>query len=40
VTLQVSCALRPILGKAENFMPGEKKFFLEHWGDQFRNLRD
>lgn len=40
VTLQVSCALRPILGKAENFMPGEKKFFLEHWGDQFRNLGD
>jgi hypothetical protein len=32
VTLQVSCAVRPILGDAEDFLPKEKKFFLHHWG--------
>ncbi len=33
VTLQVSCALRPILGEADSFLPKEKKFFLQHWAD-------
>ncbi len=33
VTLQVSCAIRPILGKADTFLPQEKKFFLQHWAD-------
>ena len=33
VTLQVSCALRPILGSADTFLPQEKKFFLQHWAD-------
>ena len=33
VTLQVSCALRPILGEADSFLPKEKKFFLQHWAE-------
>ena len=33
VTLQVSCAVRPLLGTADTFLPGEKKFFLQHWAD-------
>ena len=33
VTLQMSTALRPILGSAEPFLPTEKRFFLEHWGE-------
>jgi len=31
VTLQMSTALRPLLGTSENFLPQEKKFFLTHW---------
>ena len=31
VTLQMSTALRPILGTSQNFLPQEKKFFLTHW---------
>ncbi|MDB6136582.1 MAG: ABC-type transport system, permease component [Verrucomicrobiales bacterium] len=34
VTLQMTCALRPLLGKADTFLPNEKKFFLQHWGEQ------
>jgi hypothetical protein len=33
VALQMTTALRPILGKSENFFPTEKKFFLVHWFD-------
>jgi hypothetical protein len=33
VTLQMSCALRPLIGTADTFFPGEKKFFLQHWAD-------
>ena len=33
VTFQVSCAVRPIIGEAETFLPKEKKFFLQHWAD-------
>lgn len=32
VTLQMTTALRPILGKSSDFLPSEKQFFLEHWG--------
>lgn len=35
VTLQMSTALRPILGRGESFLPQEKKFFLTHWGESF-----
>ena len=34
VSLQMSCALRPILGKAETILPGNKKFFLQHWSEE------
>jgi hypothetical protein len=34
VALQMSNALRPIVGKAETtFLPTKKKFFLVHWAD-------
>jgi len=33
VAVQMTTALRPIVGKAPTFMPTEKKFFLTHWGD-------
>lgn len=31
VTLQMSTALRPIIGTATTFLPAEKKFFVQHW---------
>lgn len=31
VVLQMSTALRPIIGQADTFLPAEKRFFLEHW---------
>ena len=31
VSLQMSTALRPIVGTSPQFLPVEKKFFLEHW---------
>jgi hypothetical protein len=33
VVLQMSTALRPLVGRADTFLPTEKKFFLAHWGD-------
>lgn len=35
VTLQMTTSLRPILGRSEQFLTQEKKFFLQHWGDHF-----
>jgi hypothetical protein len=35
VALQMTTALRPIVGKADTFLPTEKKFFLQHWGESF-----
>lgn len=37
VVLQMSTALRPLLGRADTFLPTEKKFFLAHWGDCMKN---
>ena len=37
VVLQMSTALRPLLGRANTFLPTEKKFFLAHWGDCLEN---
>lgn len=34
VVVQMTTALRPIIGTADTFLPGEKKFFLVHWADQ------
>jgi len=31
VVLQMTTALRPIIGRSDTFMPEEKKFFLAHW---------
>ena len=33
VALQMTTALRPIIGKANTFLPTEKKFFITHWAD-------
>jgi hypothetical protein len=33
VAVQMTTALRPIIGTADTFFPAEKKFFLAHWGD-------
>lgn len=33
VMLQMTTALRPMVGKSATFLPTEKKFFLVHWGD-------
>lgn len=33
VALQMTAALRPLLGTADTFLPKEKRFFLAHWFD-------
>jgi hypothetical protein len=33
VAVQMTTALRPILGTSETFFPADKKFFLAHWGE-------
>jgi hypothetical protein len=33
VVLQMTTALRPLVGKADTFLPKEKMFFLAHWGE-------
>jgi hypothetical protein len=33
VTVQMTTALRPLVGTAKTFLPTEKKFFLTHWGE-------
>lgn len=33
VTFQMTTSLRPILGRSEVFLSQEKKFFLQHWGE-------
>jgi hypothetical protein len=33
VVIQMTTALRPIIGKSNTFLPADKKFFLTHWGD-------
>jgi hypothetical protein len=38
VALQMTTALRPILGTAKTFLPTEKKFFVAHWGDCLKAL--
>lgn len=34
VMLQMTTALRPLIGSADQLLPTEKKFFLNHWFDQ------
>jgi len=31
VALQMTTALRPLIGRADTFLPTEKKFFVNHW---------
>ena len=38
VAVQMTTALRPILGKSTTFFPQEKKLFLTHWGDCLKSL--
>jgi hypothetical protein len=33
VVVQMTTALRPLVGTADTLLPKEKKFFLVHWGD-------
>jgi hypothetical protein len=33
VAIQMTTALRPIIGTSDNFLPKGKKFFVAHWGD-------
>jgi hypothetical protein len=37
VAVQMTTALRPIVGKANTFLPTQKKFFLAHWADCLRD---
>jgi hypothetical protein len=39
VALQMTTALRPIVGKADTLLPTEKKFFLQHWGESIRAVK-
>ena len=36
VSLQMTTALRPIIGTSSTFLPAEKKFFVAHWSDCLR----
>ncbi len=36
VTLQMTTALRPLVGTADTLLPAQKKFFLVHWFDCMR----
>jgi hypothetical protein len=40
VVVQMTTALRPIVGTAETFFPTTKQFFLSHWADCLRNESD
>jgi hypothetical protein len=40
VAVQMTTALRPIIGKSEMFLPAEKKFFLAHWYDNIVQSAD
>ncbi|HTI98380.1 MAG TPA: hypothetical protein VL527_05705 [Dongiaceae bacterium] len=33
VMVQMTTALRPIIGRADTFLPVKKQFFLNHWGE-------
>jgi hypothetical protein len=33
VSVQMTTALRPIIGRADTLLPTEKQFFISHWGD-------
>ena len=33
VVLQMTTALRPLVGKSDSFLPKQKQFFMTHWGE-------
>ncbi|MEY2467023.1 MAG: hypothetical protein QOD03_1544, partial [Verrucomicrobiota bacterium] len=37
VVMQMTTALRPIVGRADTFFPQTKKFFMSHWRDSLRS---
>jgi hypothetical protein len=37
VALQMTTALRPIVGKSDKFLPTEKKFFLGYWAERLNS---
>jgi hypothetical protein len=37
VALQMTTALRPIVGKSDHFFPEKKQFFISHWFDNLNN---
>ncbi|MEW6306237.1 MAG: hypothetical protein AB1705_22450 [Verrucomicrobiota bacterium] len=39
VMLQMTCALRPLIGTAPTMLPTEKKFFVGHWLDNLKGER-
>jgi hypothetical protein len=39
VMVQMTTALRPIVGTADTFLPKEKKFFVKHWIEQLEKPR-
>jgi len=36
VALQMTTALRPILGKSDSFFPAKKEFFIQHWFESLK----
>lgn len=40
VVLQMTTALRPIVGTADTLMPEKKQFFLSHWGECIKQSGD
>jgi hypothetical protein len=38
VALQMTTALRPIVDKADSFLPKEKMFFVTHWGECLKSV--
>ena len=38
VTLQMTTSLRPILGRSPAYFTQEKKFFLQHWAENFTEI--
>jgi hypothetical protein len=40
VGLQMTTTLRPLVGKADTFLPKEKRFFLSHWSECLRTARE
>lgn len=39
VALQMTTALRPLVGTSKTFFPAEKKFFLSHWSDCLKSSK-